>query len=152
MDLRALYEEVILDHNRNPRNYPKVPEGCNCTALGHNPLCGDEVQVHLRVEDGVIQDIGFEGQGCAISTASASLMTEALKGKSESEATAVFDALHDLLTDQDAENSDEITERLGKLTVLSGVKEYPMRVKCATLAWHTLAAALDHNKKPVTTE
>jgi nitrogen fixation NifU-like protein len=152
MDLRTLYEEVILDHNRNPRNYPKVPEGCNCTALGHNPLCGDEVQVHLRVEDGVIQDIGFEGQGCAISTASASLMTEALKGKSEAEAAALFDAIHDLLTDQDAEKSDETTERLGKLTVLGGVKEYPMRVKCATLAWHTLAAALERSKEPVTTE
>lgn len=152
MDLRALYEEVILDHNRNPRNYPKVPEGCNCTALGHNPLCGDEVQVHLRVEDGVIKDIGFEGQGCAISTASASLMTEALKGKSEAQAAALFDALHDLLTDQDAEKSDEVTERLGKLTVLGGVKQYPMRVKCATLAWHTLAAALEHSKTPVTTE
>lgn len=152
MDLRALYEEVILDHNRNPRNYPKVPEGCNCTALGHNPLCGDEVQVHLRVEDGVIQDIGFEGQGCAISTASASLMTEALKGKSEHEAAALFDAIHDLLTDQGSEKSDAVSDRLGKLTVLSGVKEYPMRVKCATLAWHTLAAALEHSKKPVTTE
>lgn len=152
MDLRALYEEVILDHNRNPRNYPKKPDGCNCSALGHNPLCGDEVQVHLRVEDGVIQDIGFEGQGCAISTASASLMTEALKGKSESEAAALFEALHDLLTDQDAEKSDEITDRLGKLTVLGGVKEYPMRVKCATLAWHTLAAALEHSETPVSTE
>lgn len=152
MDLRALYEEVILDHNRNPRNYPKVPEGCNCSALGHNPLCGDEVQVHLRVVDGVIQDIGFEGQGCAISTASASLMTEALKGKSEAEAAALFDAIHDLLTDPDAQKSNEVTERLGKLTVLGGVKEYPMRVKCATLAWHTLAAALEHSKTPVTTE
>lgn len=152
MDLRALYEEVILDHNRNPRNYPKKPDGCNCSALGHNPLCGDEVQVHLRVEDGVIQDIGFEGQGCAISTASASLMTEALKGKSESEAAALFEALHDLLTDQDAEKSDEITDRLGKLTVLGGVKEYPMRVKCATLAWHTLAAALEHSEALVSTE
>lgn len=152
MDLRSLYEEVILDHNRNPRNYPKKPEGCNCTAHGHNPLCGDEVQVHVRLEDGVIQDIGFEGQGCAISTASASLMTEALKGKSEAEAAALFDAIHDLLTDQAPDDSDEAEDRLGKLTVLSGVKQYPMRVKCATLAWHTLAAALEHAKNPVTTE
>jgi nitrogen fixation NifU-like protein len=152
MDLRSLYEEVILDHNRSPRNFPKKPEGCNCTALGHNPLCGDEVQVHLRVEDGVIQDIGFEGQGCAISTASASLMTEALKGKTEDQAAALFETVHDLLTDQHAEKSDEISERLGKLTVLGGVRDYPMRVKCATLAWHTMAAALKRSKNPVSTE
>jgi nitrogen fixation NifU-like protein len=152
MDLRSLYEEVILDHNRNPRNYRSKPEDCNCTALGHNPLCGDEVQVHLRVEDGVIKDIAFEGQGCAISTASASLMTEALKGKTEAEAAALFEAVHDLLTEKDAEKSKEITDRLGKLTVLGGVKDYPMRVKCASLAWHTLAAALERQEKPVTTE
>ena len=152
MDLRGLYEEVILDHNRNPRNYPKKPEGCNCSALGHNPLCGDEVQVNLRVEDGVIKDIGFEGHGCAISTASASLMTEALKGKTEAEAAALFEAVHDLLTDRDSDESDERSERLGKLTVLGGVKDYPMRVKCATLAWHTLAAALKRSETPVTTE
>ncbi len=152
MDLRALYEEVILDHNRNPRNYPKKPDGCNCSAHGHNPLCGDEVQVHVRLQDGVIQDIGFEGQGCAISTASASLMTEALKGKSEAEVAALFEAFHKLLTDQGCDESDEAADRLGKLTVLGGVKEYPMRVKCATLAWHTLQAALEHSEKPVTTE
>ena len=152
MDLRALYEEVILDHNRNPRNYPKIPDGCNCSAHGDNPLCGDEVQVHLRVENGVIQDIGFEGHGCAISTASASLMTEALKGKSEAEAAALFEAVHEYLTDQSYDESDEDTDRLGKLTVLGGVKQYPMRVKCATLAWHTLRAALAHSEKPVTTE
>ena len=151
MDLRALYEEVILDHNRNPRNYPKVPDGSNCSAHGHNPLCGDEVQVHVRVEDGVIRDIGFEGQGCAISTASASLMTEALKGKSKADADALFEAFHKLLTDQGSDESDD-DGRLGKLTVLGGVKEYPMRVKCATLAWHTLQAALEHSEKPVTTE
>jgi nitrogen fixation NifU-like protein len=152
MDLRALYEEVILDHNRNPRNYPKKPDGFNCTAHGHNPLCGDEVQVHVRLQDGVIQDIGFEGQGCAISTASASLMTEALKGKTEAQASVLFDAIHKLLTEQESDTSDEAADRLGKLTCLSGVKEYPMRVKCATLAWHTLAAALEHSKNPVTTE
>lgn len=152
MDLRALYEEVILDHNRSPRNYPKIPDGSNCSAHGYNPLCGDEVQVHLRVEDGLIQDIGFEGQGCAISTASASLMTEALKGKSEAEAAALFEAVHKFLTGQDSDESDEDADRLGKLTVLGGVKEYPMRVKCATLAWHTLQAALEHSEKPVTTE
>ncbi len=152
MDLRDLYEEVILDHNRNPRNYPKKPDRCNCSAHGDNPLCGDQVQVHLRVKDGVIEDIGFEGRGCAISTASASLMTEALKGKSEDEAAALFEAVHKLLTEQGSDNSDANADRLGKLTVLGGIKEYPMRVKCATLAWHTLQAALAHSGDAVTTE
>ena len=152
MDLRALYEEVILDHNRSPRNYPKKPDGCNCSAHGDNPLCGDQVQVHLRVEDGIIEDIGFEGRGCAISTASASLMTEALKGKSEGEAAALFEAVHKLLTEQGSDDSDADADRLGKLMVLGGIKQYPMRVKCATLAWHTLQAALAHSEKPVTTE
>lgn len=149
MDLRALYEEVILDHNRNPRNFGAKPEGCTCTAHGYNPLCGDEVQVHLKIEDGVITDIAFEGHGCAISTASASLMTEALKGKTEAEADALFKAMHAYLTDK---SSDTDADRLGKLAVLGGVKDYPMRVKCATLAWHTLQAALEHSDKPVTTE
>lgn len=152
MDLRALYEEVILDHNRNPRNFGTKPAGCNCTAHGYNPLCGDEVQVHLKIEDGVISDIAFEGQGCAISTASASLMTEALKGKREEEAAALFEAVHEMLTEQNADESDETVDRLGKLAVLGGVKDYPMRVKCATLAWHTLQAALERSEKPVTTE
>ena len=152
MDLRALYEEVILDHNRSPRNYPKKPDGCNCSAHGDNPLCGDQVQVHLRVTDGVIEDIGFEGRGCAISTASASLMTEALKGKSEAEAAELFQAVHALLTEKDSDSNGVDADRLGKLTVLEGVKGYPMRVKCATLAWHTLQAALAHNDDSVTTE
>jgi nitrogen fixation NifU-like protein len=152
MDLRALYEEVILDHNRNPRNFGKKPAGCNCTAHGHNPLCGDEVQVHLKVADGVIEDIAFEGQGCAISTASASLMTEALKGKSEEEAAELFESVRKYLTEQQSDDGEVNMDRLGKLTVLGGVKEYPMRVKCATLAWHTLQAALEHREKPVTTE
>ncbi len=151
MDLRALYEEVILDHNRNPRNYPKRPEGTNHTAEGHNPLCGDHVSVHLKVENGVIQDLGFEGEGCAISTASASLMTEALKGKSEADARVLFDRIHDALM-ADGTTADEVTESLGKLAVLLGVKEYPMRVKCATLPWHTLQAALKRLDEPVTTE
>jgi nitrogen fixation NifU-like protein len=152
MDLRALYEEVILDHNRNPRNYPKKPDGCNCSAHGDNPLCGDQVQVHLRVTDGIIEDIGFEGRGCAISTASASLMTEALKGKSEAEAAELFQAVHALLTEKDSDSNGVDADRLGKLTVLEGVKGYPMRVKCATLAWHTLQAALAHNDDAITTE
>ena len=151
MDLRALYEEVILDHNRNPRNYPKRPQGTNHTAEGHNPLCGDHVSVHLRVEKGVIQDLGFEGDGCAISTASASLMTEALKGKSEADAKVLFDRIHDALM-ADGAASEEVTQSLGKLAVLLGVKEYPMRVKCATLPWHTLQAALKRVDEPVTTE
>ncbi|HSS66465.1 MAG TPA: SUF system NifU family Fe-S cluster assembly protein [Gammaproteobacteria bacterium] len=151
MDLRALYEEVILDHNRNPRNYPKRPEGTNHTAEGHNPLCGDHVSVHLRMENGVIQDVGFEGDGCAISTASASLMTEALKGKSEADARVLFDRIHDALM-SDGATADEVTESLGKLAVLLGVKQYPMRVKCATLPWHTLQAALKRIDEPVTTE
>lgn len=151
MDLRALYEEVILDHNRNPRNYPKRPDGTNHTAEGHNPLCGDHVSVHLKVHDGVIQDVGFEGEGCAISTASASLMTEALKGKSESDAKALFDRIHDALM-ADGAAADDVTESLGKLAVLLGVKQYPMRIKCATLPWHTLQAALKRVDDPVTTE
>lgn len=151
MDLRALYEEVILDHNRNPRNYPKRPEGTNHTAEGHNPLCGDHVSVHLRVENGVIQDMGFEGDGCAISTASASLMTEALMGKPEADAKALFKRIHDAMMTEGVD-SDQVTESLGKLAVLLGVKQYPMRVKCATLPWHTLQAALKRADEPVTTE
>ena len=149
MDMRDLYEEIILDHNRNPRNYRRKPEGANRTAHGHNPLCGDEVVVHLRVHDGIIEDVGFEGEGCAISTASASLMTEALKGKSADEARTLFDAMHWLLT----ESGDERTaDELGKLAVLGGVREFPMRVKCASLPWHTLQAALERAAEPVTTE
>jgi len=149
-DLRDLYEEVILDHNRNPRNYPKKPEGANHTAHGFNPLCGDEFYVHLRVQDGVIADAGFEGAGCAISTASASLMTEALKGMRVNDAEAMFREVHALLTEERQAGDPE--EFLGKLTVLTGVKEYPMRVKCATLAWHTMQAALEDKSGTVTTE
>ena len=150
MDLRSLYEEVILDHNRNPRNYPKKPDDANRSAHGYNPLCGDDFHVHLTVHDGVITDIGFEGVGCAISTASASLMTEALLGKDESHAHALFGRVHALIT---AEPSDQVPDGdVGKLSVLSGVREYPMRVKCATLAWHTLEAALSQNADMITTE
>jgi nitrogen fixation NifU-like protein len=145
-ELRALYEEVILDHNRNPRNYPKSPAGANRHAHGYNPLCGDEFTIHLIVENGVIKDIGFEGAGCAISTASASLMTEAMKGKTLEEAEALFKGVHNLLTEEGA------APDVGKLQVLAGVKEYPMRVKCATLAWHTFHAALAGADDTVTTE
>jgi nitrogen fixation NifU-like protein len=149
-DLRELYEEVILDHNRNPRNYPKTPEGANHSAHGFNPVCGDEFEVHIRVKDGVIEDIGFDGAGCAISTASASLMTEAITGMPITEAMDLFHKVHDLLTEE--KQAGDPTEFLGKLTVLTGVKEYPMRVKCATLAWHTMVAALNEDPKTVTTE
>ena len=140
-DLRSLYEEVILDHNRRPRNFRRVPEGSNRHASGHNPLCGDRLRLDLVVEDGVIKDVGFDGEGCAISTASASLMTESIKGKTVEQAERLFRSVHDLLTRQ-GDPGD-----LGKLRVLAGVRDYPARVKCATLAWHTLRSALDG--KPV---
>ena len=144
-DLRDLYQEVILDHNRRPRNFGPLP-AANRSAEGHNPLCGDRVTVYLDVEGDRIQDVSFEGAGCAISTASASLMTEALKGRSLEEARTLFHGFHELVT-----KGDE-GEDLGKLAVFTGVREYPMRVKCATLAWHTLMAALDAKDQPVTTE
>ena len=136
--MRELYEETILDHNRRPRNFRHHPAGANRIAHGHNPLCGDELSLSLTVEDGVIKDIGFDGHGCAISTASASLMTEALKGKTVAEAEALFGKVHAVLTGADG---NEI-QSLGKRRVLQGVRGYPMRVKCASLAWHTLHAAL----------
>jgi nitrogen fixation NifU-like protein len=144
-DLRDLYQEVILDHNRRPRNFGPLPEA-NRRAEGHNPLCGDRVTVYLDVEGDRIQGVSFEGAGCAISTASASLMTEALQGLSVEEARTLFHGFHELVTQGDA------GEDLGKLAVFTGVREYPMRVKCATLAWHTLMAALDAKDQPVTTE
>ena len=149
-DLRELYEEVILDHNRNPRNYPKKPQGCNHSAYGFNPLCGDEFHVHLKLNGDVIEDVGFEGAGCAISTASASLMTEAVKGKKLAEVDLLFDEVHQLLTEE--KQVGDPSNLLGKLTVLTGVKEFPMRVKCATLAWHTMHAALHDEEGTVCTE
>ncbi len=145
-DLRALYEEVILDHNRHPRNYPKWPVGADHHAHGYNPLCGDEFTVHLKIENGRIADIGFEGAGCAISTASASLMTEAVKGKTVEEAKIIFGNVHRLITDSGDPG------KLGKIAVMEGVKEFPMRIKCATLAWHTLNAALENRGETVNTE
>lgn len=135
-DLRELYQEVIFDHNRSPRNYHGM-ERPSHVAQGHNPLCGDELTVYLRVENDVVAEASFIGQGCAISTASASLMTEAVQGKTVKEAEALFHEFHTMLTDDQAETRD-----LGKLQVLAGVKEFPVRVKCATLAWHTLHNAL----------
>lgn len=145
-ELRSLYEEVILDHNRNPRNFQKNPPGSNRHAHGFNPLCGDELTIHLKVENGIVQDVGFEGAGCAISTASASLMTESIKGKTEAEVRKLFEHMHELLTQQGG------ATEVGKLKVLSGVHEFPMRVKCATLAWHTMKAALGNEQNTVTTE
>ena len=146
-ELRDLYQEVILDHNRRPRNFGALPNA-NREAEGNNPLCGDRVTVHLHMEGDRIQDISFEGAGCAISTASASLMTEALKGRTIEEAQRIFHGFHDLLT----KGTEQDPEALGKLAVFSGVREYPMRVKCATLAWHTFQAALDQKDHPVSTE
>lgn len=148
-ELRDLYEEVILDHNRHPRNYPKNPAGANCHAHGFNPLCGDEVQVHLRVEGDVVRDVGFEGHGCAICMASASLMTQAIMDRPVAEADSLVEVVRDVLT-EGAGGTQSVG--LGKLAVLEGVKEYPMRVKCATLAWHTLRAALHEPGRTVTTE
>ena len=148
-DLRELYQEVILDHNKRPRNFRKV-ENANRTAVGHNPLCGDQLAVSLRVEDDVIRDIGFYGSGCAISKASASMMTDSVKGKTAAEAEALFDKIHAVLTAEHKTQGD--LDGLGKLAVLSGVWEFPARVKCASLAWHTLHAALKGEGELVSTE
>jgi nitrogen fixation NifU-like protein len=144
-DLRELYQEVILDHYRQPRNAGRMDEA-NRKAEGFNPLCGDRVKLYLNVEDGVILDARFEGTGCAIATASASLMTESIKGKRKEEALSLLESMHDMLIDGSK------TGDVGKLEVLAGVHEFPQRVKCATLAWHTLKAALESADEPVTTE
>jgi nitrogen fixation NifU-like protein len=148
-DLRDLYQEVILDHHKKPRNFHKL-QNANRQADGYNPLCGDKLSVYMHVEDGIIKDIGFVGTGCAISTASASMMTESLKGKTEAEARAVFEKFHALVTNHSEPQPDPAS--LGKLAVFSGVREYPVRVKCATLAWHTMRAALEGSKETVATE
>ncbi len=147
-DLRDLYQEVILDHNRRPRNFGPLP-GANRVADGHNPLCGDRLHVAVQVEDGRIRDIRFEGAGCAISKASASLMTESVKGRTVAEVETLFDDFHRMVTAAPGHPPDAA---LGKLAVLAGVGEFPMRVKCATLAWHTLRAALHDPKAVATTE
>jgi nitrogen fixation NifU-like protein len=150
-DLRDLYQDVILDHSRKPRNRGKL-EGANRRAEGFNPLCGDRFTVQLVVDEGIVRDIRFEGSGCAISTASASLMTEDLKGKREAEAEERFRLFHDLLTGDPSPGSEEPDPSLGKLVAFSGVREFPVRVKCATLPWHTFEAALRGREEPVTTE
>ena len=145
MDLRSLYQEVIVDHNRSPRNFHRIVDA-DRTLEGFNPLCGDRLTVYLKTDGDTIEDVAFEGSGCAISVASASLMTEALKGKPVAEAERLFNQVHDLLTGR----SDTAME--GKLAVLGGVKEYPSRIKCATLAWHTLVGALHGDNEPAKTE
>ena len=148
-DLDDLYQELILDHNRRPRNCRRL-EGANCSADGYNPLCGDRIKVFVNLKDDVVEDVTFEGSGCAISTASASLMTESVKGKTVEEAKLLFSSFHDLLT-RDGAAADSGPD-LGKLKVFSGVGRFPARVKCATLAWHTVKAALLHSGDSVTTE
>jgi nitrogen fixation NifU-like protein len=147
-DLQDLYQELILDHGRRPRNFGKL-ENANKTAEGYNPLCGDKIRVYVKVGGDVVEDIKFEGAGCAISTASASIMTDALKGKSRAESEELFKAFHDLVTGQ---QQGPETPELGKLEVFSGVSEFPTRVKCATLSWHTLRAALSGEGEVVSTE
>ena len=141
-----LYQETILDHSKRPRNFHSMQDA-NCKAEGYNPLCGDKLKLYLKVENDIVTDASFEGAGCAISTASASLMTESVKGRTREEAMALLEKFHDLLTTDAAATRD-----LGKLVVFCGVRDYPARVKCATLAWHTLKSALSDSKDPVTTE
>ena len=148
-ELRELYQEVILDHGRNPRNCGAI-EGANCSADGHNPLCGDRIRISVKTRDGVIDQVAFDGAGCAISTASASMMTEALRGKTVAEVQAIFEAFHELVTRDDEPGTPEGLPP--KLVVFAGVREFPMRVKCATLAWHTLRAALERSDDTVSTE
>jgi nitrogen fixation NifU-like protein len=145
MSLRELYQEMILDHGRKPRNFGQLAAATH-SKNGHNPLCGDKLTIYLHEQDGVVRDVCFEGAGCAISMASASLMTESIKGKTIEHVKQLFQQFHLLLT----EGRDD--DALGKLAVFSGVAEFPVRVKCATLAWHTMHAALLHDDKPVSTE
>jgi nitrogen fixation NifU-like protein len=148
MDLKDLYRDVIVDHNRHPRNFGKL-EPADAHADGHNPLCGDRLSVYVNLNGDRISEVKFSGSGCAISVASASLLTEAVKGKTRDEVKDLFEDMHAVLTRHDA-NVD--LEKLGKLAALSGVREFPARVKCASLCWHTLNAALDHEAQAVSTE
>jgi len=148
MDLKDLYRDVIVDHNKHPRNFGLI-DPADAHADGHNPLCGDQLTITVRLDGDVISDVKFEGSGCAISTASASLMTEAVRGKSKRDFDSLHDQVHDMLTHHD---STIDPSSLGKLGALSGVREFPARVKCATLCWHTLQAALLNHSQPVSTE
>ncbi|MDR3423665.1 MAG: SUF system NifU family Fe-S cluster assembly protein [Alphaproteobacteria bacterium] len=150
-DLRDLYQDLILDHGKHPRNFHALPNA-NHEALGHNPLCGDKINLYVTVDaQNVIQDVAFQGSGCAISMASASMMTEMLKGKTAEEAARLFAYLHDACTGKSADKAGLDEDAVDRINALSGVRDYPIRVKCATLAWHTLQAALKNDKK-VSTE
>ena len=147
MELRELYQEIIIDHNRSPRNHYQMKDA-TAAANGYNPLCGDKLTVYLKINNDIVEDLSFLGCGCAISQASASLMTEALKGKSVDEVLHIFEKFHHMLT----RDEDSNWVAIDKLAVLAGVKAFPARVKCATLAWHTLNAAINNNQNPVSTE
>jgi nitrogen fixation NifU-like protein len=138
-ELSELYQQVILEHNKKPRNFHKL-ETANKTAEGYNPLCGDQLMVYLQLEDDVIKDISFEGSGCAISKAAASMMTQSVKGRTRVEAEMLFDEFHRMVTGQ--LDTEKTTNNLGRLTIFAGVREFPARVKCASLSWHTMRAAL----------
>jgi nitrogen fixation NifU-like protein len=148
-DLRELYQEVILDHSKRPRNFVKLDDA-DRTAAGYNPLCGDQFTIYLDMDGDVIKNVTFQGAGCAISKASASMMTAALKGKTRAEAEEIFQRFHRMVTG--GESGEEYAEALGKLAVFSGVCDFPVRVKCASLPWHTFRAALEGKDEPVTTE
>jgi len=148
-DLRELYQQVILDHSKKPRNFRKL-DSANRTAEGYNPLCGDQINIYLQLEDDVIRDISFQGSGCAISKASASMMTASVKGRTKTEAQVLFEKFHKMVTGGLDTKADQ--QGLGKLAVFSGVCEFPIRVKCASLAWHTLHAALEGKGETISTE
>ncbi|HEX9813767.1 MAG TPA: SUF system NifU family Fe-S cluster assembly protein [Myxococcota bacterium] len=148
-DLRELYQSVIIDHNKRPRNFCK-PKCTNRSAEGINPLCGDQLTVYLDVEDGIVKDVGFSGTGCAISTASASLMTQSIKGRKIGDVEHLFEEFREMVTSNPKSNVED--DELGKLSVFSGVREFPMRVKCATLAWHAMSEALHDTGGTATTE
>ncbi len=149
-DLKDLYQEVIIDHNRSPRNFGKL-ENPTQVAEGYNPLCGDKLNLYLTTKDDLITDVSFDGSGCAISVASASLMTDSLKGKTIEEAEQLFQNFHNLIMEEEKPDQEQM-QSLGKLVALAGVKEYPARVKCATLCWHTLHSALQGDECSATTE
>ena len=144
-DLTELYQQVILDHSKSPRNFHKL-ENANRTAQGHNPLCGDQYTIYAVMDGDVIKDIGFQGSGCAISKASASILTDSLKGKTKAEVKALFDKVHEMVT------TGKSNDGLGKLAVFAGVHKFPARVKCAILPWHAVVAAVEGRQEPVTTE
>ena len=143
-ELSELYQQVILDHNKKPRNFRKL-ESANYQAEGYNPLCGDQLTVYINLEDDLVKDVGFEGSGCAISKASASMMTQAVKGKSKEQAESLFKEFHSMVTGELDEETEE--NSLGNLKIFAGVREFPVRVKCATIPWHTLQAALNKEDK-----